>query len=149
MHNQHLIRKLESGDVEARREAARTLAQYPAMQDIMERDERDISDAIDPLAVVFFDEDAEVRKRVRSDLRKLDKWYNAAMQHIAERELNARGAQAEDRIVYFCIRGNLPTTRQIAVFLPEQEDDRAAFTQAGWQTFSLDQIETILELLMA
>jgi len=51
--------------------------------------------------------------------------------------------------VYFCIRGNLPTTRQIAVFLPEQEDDRAAFTQAGWQTFSLDQIETILKLLTA
>ena len=62
MSSRHLIHKLESGDVEARREAARTLAQYPAQPDIMERDERDISDAIGPLAVAFFDRDAEVRK---------------------------------------------------------------------------------------
>ena len=34
---------------------------------------------------------------------------------------------------------------QVAVFLPEQEDDRAAFTQAGWQTFDLDQIDALLE----
>jgi HEAT repeat protein len=69
MSNQHLIRKLESSDVEVRREAARTLAQYPAMQAYMERDERDISDAIGPLAVALFDEDAEVRKHAARALR--------------------------------------------------------------------------------
>ena len=68
MRNQHLIDMLESGDVEVRREAARTLAQYPAMLAIMERDERDISGAIGPLAVVLFDEDAEVRKQAANAL---------------------------------------------------------------------------------
>ena len=37
--------------------------------------------------------------------------------------------------------------RQIAVFLPDQEDDRAAFTQAGWQTFDLNKIDAILNSL--
>jgi hypothetical protein len=33
-------------------------------------------------------------EQLRSDLRKLKRWYDAAMHRIAERELNARGAQA-------------------------------------------------------
>ncbi len=68
MSHQFLIDKLESDDVDARREAARTLAMYPSRADIMERDERDISDAIGPLAVALFDEDAEVRKHAAQAL---------------------------------------------------------------------------------
>ena len=33
-------------------------------------------------------------ERLRDDLRKLKKWHDDAMRRIAERELNARGAQA-------------------------------------------------------
>ena len=69
MSNRALIRKLESDDVASRREAAETLAQYPSMGAIMERDERDISDAIAPLARVLFDEDAEVRKYAARAIR--------------------------------------------------------------------------------
>ena len=69
MSNQHLIRKLESDDVASRREAAETLAQYPSMGAIMERDERDISDAIAPLALVLCDEDIEVRKYAARAIR--------------------------------------------------------------------------------
>lgn len=69
MSNQALIRKLESDDVASRREAAETLAQYPSMGAIMERDERDISDAIAPLARVLFDEDAEVREYAARAIR--------------------------------------------------------------------------------
>ncbi len=56
-----LICRLESGDIEVRREAARTLAELPAMGAIMERDERDISAAISPLAAAFLDGDDELR----------------------------------------------------------------------------------------
>jgi HEAT repeat protein len=69
MSNEDLIRKLTSRDVKARRAAAETLARYPAMGALMERDERDISDAVGPLAVALFDEDAGVRKQAARALR--------------------------------------------------------------------------------
>ncbi len=64
-----LIDGLASDDVLQRRLAAKTLSQIPAMGAIMERDERDISDAIAPLAVTLFDEDLEVRQHASSALR--------------------------------------------------------------------------------
>jgi uncharacterized protein (DUF2336 family) len=67
--NQDLIRKLESGDVRARREAARSLAQISAIKGITERDERDISDAVAPLAAALFDQDVEVRRHAADALR--------------------------------------------------------------------------------
>ena len=38
---------------------------------------------------------------------------------------------------------------QVAVFLPGQEDGRAAFTQAGWRTFDLDPADELVEWLTA
>ena len=35
----------------------------------------------------------------------------------------------------------------VALFLPDQRDDRAAFVQAGWQTFGLEDIDALLAAL--
>jgi HEAT repeat protein len=85
--------------VEARREAARTLAQYPAMGAIMERDERDISDAIGALAVAFTDEDAEVRKHAahalhgaQSDQQEISAAVPALVRGLSDERVDVRRA---------------------------------------------------------
>ncbi|MCP4514626.1 MAG: hypothetical protein GY824_05270 [Delftia sp.] len=39
--------------------------------------------------------------------------------------------------------------RQVAVLLPDQADDVAAFAGAGWKTFNLEQVDAILQELTA
>jgi HEAT repeat protein len=68
LSNRRLVEKLQSDDLATRRSAARSLAEIPATLGITERDERDISDAIDALAVALFDEDEEVRRHAASAL---------------------------------------------------------------------------------
>ena len=36
---------------------------------------------------------------------------------------------------------------KVAVFLPDQEEDRAVFAQTGWRTFDPDQNDALLEVL--
>ena len=101
MSNEDLIRKLQSSDVEVRRAAAETLARYPAMGAFMERDERDISDAVGPLAVALFDGDAGVRKQAARALRAAQRdqqditaAMRALVRGLSDRRVDVRRAAA-------------------------------------------------------